>query len=148
MVQVRFFESFDKGRASSVSPDAANLYNDREDTMTILSISDTDVNRHYQMRFRVLNRAASSQWIQIGVIARSALTVGETVRDVPVGISTLEVSFLPHEAHAQIYLHNLEHRGLVRALAIELSEISALDQRRAQKVNGRAGEREKTQVNH
>lgn len=105
----------------SVSPDASDLYNDREDRMSVLRISNIRPGHVYRLELRVVNPAKYEQSIQLSAIGRDASLLNDGIKAVAPGVSTIRLDFVAVRSSAEIYAHNLAAKGMLQVVGIRLS---------------------------
>jgi hypothetical protein len=111
----------DKDLDRRVSPDASDLYNDREDRLTVLALSGLEPGKVYRLELRAANMQSAAARVQFGTIGRGVILMGDTIADVVPQLSTVRLDFRARRNTAEIYMHNLARKGMVRMLAIRVS---------------------------
>lgn len=121
-----------------ISFDTAYLSNAREDTATLLSITNIVPGEGYDLKVRIVNQYILPQLLQVASIGWGADLHAHPIQTIPRGVSTLSMEFVARGDRAQIYLHNLEKNSLLEVYAIELSKsenvsaVSAMDSVRSE----------------
>lgn len=108
------------GKRRPVSPVASDLSNDRENVLTIFTISALRANETYKLLLRVVNSRKKPRALQWGGLGREAELGSDAIVTASPGVSTVGVSFIAREPTIKIYIHNLERRGVVKLYAAKL----------------------------